>query len=61
MLSIRSVPVGVGSAGARPAIRDVFVGDIGKITFTRDPGGKISGFRFDADRIQNVRFPEKTN
>jgi hypothetical protein len=44
-----------------PAIRDVFVRDIGKITFIRDPGGKISGFLFDLDRIQNVRFTKKTN
>jgi hypothetical protein len=44
-----------------PAIRDVFVRDIGKITFPRDPGGKISGFLFDLDRIENVRFTKKTN
>jgi CubicO group peptidase (beta-lactamase class C family) len=43
----------------RPAIHDVFVGDIGKITFTRDPAGHISGFILDADRIQNFRFAKR--
>ncbi|MGO9336156.1 MAG: serine hydrolase domain-containing protein [Terracidiphilus sp.] len=43
----------------RPAIHDVFVGDIGKITFTRDASGHISGFILDADRIQNFRFTKK--
>ena len=45
----------------RPAIRDIFVRDTGKIAFTRGPGGKVSGFLFDADRIQNVNFPKKAN
>jgi CubicO group peptidase (beta-lactamase class C family) len=42
-----------------PAIHDVFVGDIGKITFTRDSAGRISGFILDAGRIQNFRFTRK--
>jgi CubicO group peptidase (beta-lactamase class C family) len=44
----------------RPAIHDVFVGDIGKITFTRNAGGRISGFTLDADRIRNFRFTKRT-
>jgi CubicO group peptidase (beta-lactamase class C family) len=45
----------------RPAIHDVFVGDIGKITFTRDAAGRVSGFIVDADRIKNFRFTKMTN
>ncbi|MGD0630098.1 MAG: serine hydrolase domain-containing protein [Terracidiphilus sp.] len=45
----------------RPTIPDVFVGDIGKIAFTRDASGHISGFILDADRIQNFRFTRKAN
>jgi CubicO group peptidase (beta-lactamase class C family) len=44
-----------------PAIPDVFVGDIGKITFTRDAAGHVSGFLLDADRIQNLRFTKRTD
>jgi CubicO group peptidase (beta-lactamase class C family) len=43
----------------RPAIKDVFVGDIGKVRFTRDASGHISGFILDAGRIQNFRFTKK--
>jgi CubicO group peptidase (beta-lactamase class C family) len=45
----------------RPAIHDVFVGDIGKIRFTRDAAGHVSGFVLDADRIQNFRFTKRAN
>jgi hypothetical protein len=45
----------------RPAIKDVFVGDIGKVAFTRDAAGRVSGFVLDADRIQNFRFKKKSN
>jgi CubicO group peptidase (beta-lactamase class C family) len=45
----------------RPAIHDVFVGDIGKIAFTRDASGHISGFILDADRIENFRFTKRAN
>jgi hypothetical protein len=40
---------------------DVFVGDIGKITFTRNASGRVSGFVVDADRIQNFRFTRKAD
>jgi hypothetical protein len=43
------------------ALSDVFVGDIGKITFTRNASGRVSGFVLDADRIQNFRFTRKAN
>jgi CubicO group peptidase (beta-lactamase class C family) len=42
-----------------PAIHDVFVGDIGKIQFTRDANQHVTGFILDADRIQNVRFTRR--
>jgi hypothetical protein len=48
-----------GPDALRPAIRDIFVGDIGKIRFTRDTGGHVSGFILDAGRIQNFRFTKK--
>jgi hypothetical protein len=44
----------------RPATRDVFVGDIGKVRFTRDGSQHVSGFVLDADRIENFRFTKKT-
>jgi CubicO group peptidase (beta-lactamase class C family) len=43
----------------RPATRDVFIGDIGTVRFTRDTSKKISGFILDAGRIQNFRFTKK--
>jgi hypothetical protein len=39
-----------------PAMRDVFVGEIGTLRFTRDANHHISGFILDADRIQNFQF-----
>ena len=39
-----------------PAIRDIFVRDMGMIAFTPAPGGKVPGFPCDADRIQNAKF-----
>jgi CubicO group peptidase (beta-lactamase class C family) len=45
----------------RPTISDVFVGDIGKVRFTRDSKQKVSGFILDADRIQNFRFTKRAN
>jgi hypothetical protein len=45
----------------RPAIHDVFVGDIGKIQFTRDASQHVDGFILDADRIQGFRFRKRTN
>jgi CubicO group peptidase (beta-lactamase class C family) len=39
-----------------PAMRDVFVGEIGTLRFTRDAKHHISGFILDADRIQNFQF-----
>jgi hypothetical protein len=45
----------------RPAMRDVFVGEIGTVRFTRDANQHISGFILDADRIQNFQFTRKTN
>jgi len=43
----------------RPAIRDVFTGDIGTVRFTRDSNQHISGFILNAGRIRNFRFSRK--
>ena len=45
----------------RPAMRDVFVGDIGTVRFTRDGNQHISGFILDAGRIRNFQFTRKAN
>jgi CubicO group peptidase (beta-lactamase class C family) len=45
----------------RPAVRDVFTGEIGTVRFTRDANQHISGFVLNAGRIQNFRFSRKTN
>ena len=41
--------------------KDVFVGDTGKITFSRDASQHIGGFSLDADRIQNLKFAKRPN
>jgi len=43
----------------KPAVRDVFTGDIGTVRFTRDANQHISGFVLNAGRIQNFRFSKK--
>lgn len=46
----------------RPAVRDVFTGDIGTVRFMRDPAeGHVSGFVLNAGRIQNFRFVRRAN
>jgi CubicO group peptidase (beta-lactamase class C family) len=45
----------------RPAVRDVFTGDIGTVRFTRDANQHISGFILNAGRIQNFHFSRKAN
>lgn len=46
----------------RPAVRDVFTGEIGTVRFTRDPGnGHVSGFVLNAGRIQNFHFTKRAN
>jgi CubicO group peptidase (beta-lactamase class C family) len=45
----------------RPAVRDVFTGDIGTVRFTRDASQRISGFILNAGRIQNFRFSRRAN
>jgi CubicO group peptidase (beta-lactamase class C family) len=45
----------------RPAVRDVFTGDIGTVRFIRDANQHISGFILNAGRIQNFRFSRKAN
>jgi CubicO group peptidase (beta-lactamase class C family) len=40
----------------RPVMRDVFVGDIGALHFTRSASQQISGFVLNGDRIRNFRF-----
>jgi CubicO group peptidase (beta-lactamase class C family) len=43
----------------RPAVRDVFTGDIGTVRFTRDSSQRISGLILNAGRIRNFRFSRK--
>jgi len=45
----------------RPAVRDVFIGDIGTVRFTRDSNQRISGFILNAGRIRNFRFSKKVD
>jgi CubicO group peptidase (beta-lactamase class C family) len=45
----------------RPAMQDVFVGNIGTLRFTRDGSRHISGFILDSGRVKNFRFTRKTN
>jgi CubicO group peptidase (beta-lactamase class C family) len=45
----------------RPAMRDVFSGEIGTLRFTRDANQNISSFILNAGRIQNFQFTRKTN
>jgi hypothetical protein len=40
-------------------MRDVFVGEIGTVRFTRDAQRPVSGFILDAGRIQNFKFVKK--
>jgi CubicO group peptidase (beta-lactamase class C family) len=43
----------------RPAMRDVFAGEIGTVRFTRDASQRISGFTLDGDRVRNLQFTRK--
>jgi CubicO group peptidase (beta-lactamase class C family) len=45
----------------RPAVRDVFTGDIGTVRFTRDSGQRISGLVLNAGRIRNFRFQKRVD
>jgi hypothetical protein len=40
----------------QPVGRDLFVGSIGNIRFTRNSHGDVSGFLLNNGRIQNFRF-----
>jgi CubicO group peptidase (beta-lactamase class C family) len=43
----------------RPTVRDVFLGNIGTVHFTRDASRHISGLIINGNRIQNFRFSKK--
>ncbi len=45
----------------RPAVRDVFTGDIGTLRFTRDSRQRISGLVLNAGRIRNFRFEKRVD
>lgn len=45
----------------RPAVRDVFTGDIGTVRFTRDAKQHISGFVLNSGRIRQFRFTRKVD
>ena len=40
----------------RPIARDFFAASVGKIRFTRDSSGAISGFILNTGRVLNLRF-----
>jgi CubicO group peptidase (beta-lactamase class C family) len=45
----------------RPAVRDVFTGEIGTVRFVRDANAHVSGFVLNAGRIQNFHFTKRGN
>jgi hypothetical protein len=45
----------------RPAVRDVFIGEIGTVRFVRGTNGQVSGFVLNAGRIQNFHFTKRAN
>jgi hypothetical protein len=45
----------------RPAVRDVFTGDIGTLRFTRDSRQRISGLVLNSGRIRNFRFEKRVD
>jgi len=45
----------------RPAVRDVFTGDIGTLRFARDSRQRISGLVLNAGRIRNFRFEKRVD
>jgi CubicO group peptidase (beta-lactamase class C family) len=45
----------------RPAVRDVFTGDIGTVRFTRDSRQRISGLVLNSGRIRNFRFEKRVD
>ena len=48
-------------ATLRPTFRDAFVGSgIGTVVFTRDAGGKVTGFGVWAGRVRNVEFRKES-
>jgi hypothetical protein len=45
----------------RPAVRDVFIGEIGTVRFVRNGNGHVSGFVLNGGRIQNFHFTKGAN
>ena len=45
----------------RPAVRDVFTGDVGTVRFTCDSRQRISGLVVNAGRIRNFRFEKRVD
>jgi CubicO group peptidase (beta-lactamase class C family) len=45
----------------RPAVKDVFTGEIGTVRFMRDGNGKLTGFVLNAGRIQNFHFSKRAS
>jgi hypothetical protein len=43
----------------RPAVRDVFTGEIGTVRFVRDTNRHVSGFVLNTGRIQNFHFTRR--
>jgi len=45
----------------RPAVRDVFTGEIGTVRFVRDANGHVAGFVLNARRVLNFHFTKRAN
>jgi CubicO group peptidase (beta-lactamase class C family) len=45
----------------RPAVQDVFTGEIGTVRFVLDANGHVSGFVLNAGRIQNFHFTKRAS
>jgi hypothetical protein len=50
-----------GTEKLRPAVRDVFTGEIGTVRFARDTNGHVTGFVLNAGRILNFHFTRRAN
>jgi len=58
-LTVARVSAPGGPWPLRPLYRDGFAIPSGVLVFTRDAGGRVSGFRFTTGRMRNLRFERR--
>jgi len=58
-LTVARVSAPGGPWPLRPLYRDGFAIPAGVLVFTRDAGGRVSGFRFTTGRVRNLRFERR--